>query len=134
MVLRYSRFPARVGPADPTKPADAFLRLACLNYADDQPERWRQARQILIDHPEISDGNAHVAAAAAEVGALQRILSADPAAARREGGAYRIEPLFYLAYARHDPAIEADAVTGAARLLLDAGSDPNAGYLWQSMP
>jgi ankyrin repeat protein len=56
------------------------------------------------------------------------------AAARREGGAYRIEPLFYLAYARHDPASEADAVTGAARLLLDAGGDPNAGYLWQGMP
>src|SRR5215813_6524990 len=133
VIGRYSRFPDRMTPADPADPADAFLRLACLNYADDEPERWRQGRQLLIDHLEISDGNAYVAAAAADVGALQRILSDDPSAARREGGPYRIEPLFYLAYARHDPAVEAGAVTGAARLLLDAGGDPNAGYLWQGM-
>jgi ankyrin repeat protein len=40
----------------------------------------------------------------------------------------------YLAYARHDPAIGADAVLGAARLLLNAGADPNAGYLWNGLP
>ena len=43
-------------------------------------------------------------------------------------------PLYYLAYARHDPAIAEDAVLGVARMLLAAGADPNAGYLWQGLP
>jgi hypothetical protein len=54
--------------------------------------------------------------------------------ARREGGPCRWEPLFYLAYALHDPAIDEGAVLTAARLLLDAGADPNAGYLWHGLP
>jgi ankyrin repeat protein len=41
--------------------------------------------------------------------------------------------LCYLAYARHDPAITEDAVLDCARLLLDAGADPNAGYLWHGL-
>ena len=45
VVTRYSRFPERM-TAD-AGPADAFLRLACLAYADDQPERWDQARRLL---------------------------------------------------------------------------------------
>jgi hypothetical protein len=109
---------------------DAFLRLACLTYEDDQPERWQQARRLLAAHPEISQHSVYPAAACADTGALRAILGADPAAARREGGPYRWEPLLYLAYARHDPAVPQDAVLGAARLLLAAGADPNAGYLW----
>lgn len=39
----------------------------------------------------------------------------------------------YLTYARHDPEIAEDAVLTSARLLLDAGADPNAGYLWHGL-
>ena len=131
VVQRYSRFPDRVTTADD---ASTFLRLACLNYADDTPARWAEARQILERAPGIIEGNAHVAAAAAEPGALRRVLAADPAAARREGGPFQWEPLFYLAYARHDPAISLDATLQSARLLLDAGANPNAGYLWHGLP
>ena len=112
---------------------DTFLRLACLSYADDEPERWAQARQLLAEHPEITGESVHAAAAAADTAALRRFLDADPAAARLEGGPFRWEPLVYLAYARHDPKIEADAVLTAARLLLAAGADPNAGYLWHGL-
>ena len=119
------------GPADPV---GSFLRLACLTYEDDQPGRWAGAHRILMEHPRIAEGNVHVAAVAADTAALQGILDADPAAARREGGPYRWEPLFCLAYARHDPAISASGVIGAARLLLEAGADPNDGYLWHGLP
>jgi hypothetical protein len=131
VVARYSRFPDRMAAGDPARPADAFLRLACLTYGDDdQPGRWAEAHRILLAHPTISEGNAHVAAAAADTAALRSILGGDPAAARREGGPYRWEPLVYLAYARHDPRIAKRSVLGAARLLLEAGADPDAGYLW----
>jgi ankyrin repeat protein len=132
VVTRYSRFPERM-TAD-SGPADAFLRLACLAYADDQPERWNEARRLLHGKRGIVTGNVYVAAATADTGELRRILADDPGAARREGGPYRWEPLFYLAYARHDPGVSLDAVLGTARLLLDAGADPNAGYLWHGLP
>jgi ankyrin repeat protein len=64
---------------------------------------------------------------------LRAILSADSAAAHREGGPFRWQPLFYLAYSRHDPHVAHDAVLTCARLLLDAGADPNAGYLFQGL-
>jgi ankyrin repeat protein len=132
LITRYSRFPDRV-TAD-ADPAAEFLRLACLTYADDQPSRWEQARRLLELDRGIVGGNVYVAAATGDVGQLRRVLAADPGAARREGGPYRWEPLFYLAYARHDPGVSLDAVLGSARLLLDAGADPNAGYLWHGLP
>ena len=134
VVERYSRFPARMAAAGPGAPADEFLRLACLSYEDDEPERWAQARQILAEHPEITQVSVHAAAAAADVPRLATFLAADPGAARRPGGPFRCEPLFYLGYARHDPQIQQTAVLGAARLLLEHGADPNAGYLWHGLP
>lgn len=138
-VERLSRYPARLDAeagetgssgSDPAALARAFLRLACLTYEDDDPARWQRARELLAGHPEIARHSVHTAAAAADTGALRRILDSDPAAARREGGPYRWEPLLYLAYARHDLTAGQDAVLGAARLLLAVGANPNAGYLW----
>ena len=154
VIERYSRFPDRIlaaGPApataspataapgagpepDAASLADRFLRLASLCYADDQPERWAQAHVLLAEHPELTAASVHAAAAAADTTALRRILAADPGAARREGGPFRWQPLLYLAYARHDAQIGEDVVLTSARLLLQAGADPNAGYLWHGLP
>jgi ankyrin repeat protein len=131
LLTRYSRFPERVATESD---ADTFLRLACLSYYDDEPGRWAQARRILDRAPDLAEGNAYVAAATADAGAMRRVLAADPAAARREGGPFRWEPLCYLAYARHDPAISKEGTLETARLLLDAGADPNTGYLWHGLP
>ena len=129
--IRYSRFPERVeGDGN----ADTFLRLACLNYYDDEPARWDEARRILARDPGIAAGNVYVATATADAGELRRVLAADPAAARRDGGPFQWEPLLYLAYARHDPRIPADATLETARLLLAAGAGPDAGYLWHGLP
>jgi hypothetical protein len=132
IIERYGRHPAR---AEATEPADRFLRLACISYDEEAgPERWAEARRIARQHPDISAGNVHVAAALPDLDELARILADDPGEARREGGPYRWEPLYYLAYARHDPDIVEAAVLGAARLLLASGADPNVGYLWLNHP
>jgi hypothetical protein len=138
---RYSRYPARLAQAsqaeeggrDDAALADAFLALACLTYEDNGPPQWREAGRLLRDHPGLTGASACAAAAAADTGALAALLAADPAAASREGGPYQWEPLCYLAYARHDPGISRDAVLAAAGMLLDAGADPDAGYLWHGL-
>jgi len=131
LLTRYSRFPERVAT---DSDADTFLRLACLSYYDDEPGQWEQARRILERAPGLAVGNVYVGAATADADALRRVLAADPAAASREGGPFQWEPLCYLAYARHDPAISLAATLETARLLLDAEADPNAGYLWHGLP
>ena len=133
VIERYSRFPDRMPRDGATSLADDFLRLVSLYYANDEPERWAEGRRLLAGHPGITAGSAYAAAAAADTAALRRILAADPAVARREGGPFRWPALMYLAYARHDPQIAAGAVLDSARLLLDAGADPNAGNLWHGL-
>src|SRR6185437_13519920 len=99
------------------------------------PERMAtQTPQILAAQPGITQLSVCAAAAAADVPRLRAHLAGDPAAAGRPDGPFRCEPLFYLAYTRHDPAIGEDAVLTSARLLLGAGADPNAGYLWHGLP
>jgi hypothetical protein len=131
LLTRYSRFPERVAT---DSDAGTFLRLACLSYYDDEPGRWDEARRILDRAPGLAEGNVYVAAATADAGSLRRVLATDPAAASREGGPFRWEPLCYLAYARHDPAITLQSTLETARLLLDAGADLNVGYLWHGLP
>jgi len=132
VVERYSRGPDTVETA--TDPAAEFLRLACLTYGDDDPERRTRARALLAAHPEIGRAGVHTAAATADSAEVRRLLAAEPGLAVQEGGPFGWQPLFYLAYARHDPDVPAAAVLETARLLLEAGADPNAGYLWHGLP
>jgi ankyrin repeat protein len=65
---------------------------------------------------------------------VRHLLAADRTLAVRRGGPFGWCPLFYLAYSRLDPDIPADPVLRIAELLLDAGADPNEGYLWRGLP
>jgi ankyrin repeat protein len=71
-----------------------------------------------------------VAAARADGAALRRLLAADPGLANAEGGPFGWPPLLYLAYARHDPDVSAEAVRDTVAALLEAGAEPDTGYLW----
>lgn len=123
-------------PAEELPDAAAeFCRLASLTYSGgDGPDRWARARAILADHPGITARDIYAAASAADLPAVTRLLAEDPSLATRRGGPNRWSPLFCLAYSRLDPDVSADNVLGIARLLLDAGADPNEGYLWSGGP
>ena len=123
-----SREPDLVGPQ--TDPAAEFLRLACLTYGADDPVRRTNAGAMLQTDPDLGAASVHVAAARADGVALRRLLAEDPSQAVVEGGPFGWPPLLYLAYARHDPEVSAGAVREAVRALIDAGADPDAGYLW----
>lgn len=132
-VNTYTRSPHKQPIGGGTGPDD-FLRLACLDYGDDDARRHETARQLLVEHPELSSASIHTAAAVGDVAAAKQLLDADPALVEREGGPYRWVPLLYAAYSRLDSTAPGHSTLDVARLLLDHGADPNAGYLWDGLP
>jgi hypothetical protein len=67
------------------------------------------------------------------VAATRQLLRADPGLANRQGGPHRWEPLLYVAYSRIDNTAPGHSTLEVARLLLDHGADPNAGYPWEGL-
>ncbi|MEV6156649.1 ankyrin repeat domain-containing protein [Nonomuraea sp. NPDC052129] len=127
-VERYSRSPHRVAPREELP--EEFLRLACLTYGTDYPGRTADADLLLDRHPQLSTANIFTMAATGSADALADVLAENPVLAREQGGPFGWEPLLYLAYARLDAP---GRYVAAARLLLDHGADPNAGFLWDGL-
>jgi ankyrin repeat protein len=59
------------------------------------------------------------------------LLARQPALAKSAGGPHGWEPLLYACYSRVDSTDPKHSTLEVARLLLDAGADPNAGFLWR---
>lgn len=115
-------------------PADAFCVLACLCYDErDAPPRREHAAAMLVADPTLVDDSVHAAAAAGDPVAVRRHLAHDPSAARRRGGPYDWQPLLYLCYSRLPVHRSPEDVLASARALLDAGADPDAGFLWRGL-
>lgn len=118
------------GPAG-ADPASRFLALACLTYSEvDEPSRWARAADLLATDPTLPGRDVFAAAAVGDRESIAEQLVVDPTLASAEGGPWRWPALMYLTYARvpqRDPL-------GTAQVLLDAGADPNAGYLWLGLP
>jgi hypothetical protein len=122
---------ARGDEGDVRRIARAVPALACLRYdGADDPDRWATAAELVQRHPDLPLRDLFVAATLADPASLRTHLEADPGAAVRSGGPFGWPALLYLAYSRvpqRDPL-------ASARLLLDAGADPDSGYLWQGVP
>lgn len=121
-------------PPGEESPADRFLRLACLTQGDDDRAERAAARRLLAEHPGLPEASLFTAAACADVAQVRRHLAADRSAATATGGPHGWSPLLYQAYARHDPQVGARATRETARLLLEAGADPNDGRFWHALP
>jgi ankyrin repeat protein len=121
-------------PPDDEPLADRFLRLACLTSSDDPRADRAAASRLLAEHPELPGHNLCTAAACADVAQVRRHLAGKPAGASVTGGPHGWSPLLYQAYARHDPHVGLPVTLETARLLLDAGADPNDGRFWHALP
>jgi ankyrin repeat protein len=136
MLARYSRSPQRRRAGDAGL-VDEFLRLACLTYCPrwrggageetDDPRRQADARALLAAHPELASASIHTAAAVGDVETARSLLAAEDSPANLEGGPHGWPPLLYLALSRLNSAEH--STLEVARLLLEHGADPNAGYL-----
>ncbi|QIG44417.1 ankyrin repeat domain-containing protein [Nocardioides anomalus] len=109
-------------------PAAEFLRLACLTYGADDPARWARAAALAVATEDVWG-----AAARCNAAALRRLLAGNRKLASREGGPFGWPPLLYLAFARHDPHVSADAVRDAVLALREAGADVDARYWWHGL-
>ena len=136
LVAHYARSPHHEpvgGPlADKQAVVDEFLRLACLTYGDDDPDRLRRAQALLEQHDWLERASIHTIAACGSADAARELLASDPAEASLIGGPHRWEPLLYLTYSRV-PLGPGRSAVAVARLLLEHGADPNAGYLWEGL-
>ena len=111
----------------PSSVADALLE-ACLPVASNHRQGGlEQARKILAEHPEAATENIWVAAACGEVAAVRLALEDEPELANTCGGTRGWEPLLYLCFSRflRWDQDRATRMHDAARLLLEAGADPN---------
>ena len=114
--------------------ADQFCALSSLRYDHtDAPPRWQTAAALLEANPDVPHHHIWAAASAADPVALTRHLEAHPKLASTPGGPFGWVPLVYLCYSRVPLPRNEDDVLAAAVALLDAGADPNAGYLWRAL-
>ncbi|MGP5639441.1 ankyrin repeat domain-containing protein [Brachybacterium tyrofermentans] len=118
--------------------ADRLLRLACLDYGSTTRGSSAEAAVLLAADPSLSRASLATAAATGDLLAAREILEADPSAVHREDGPFGWTPLLYLTYSRlggaPGPLTERQIDhLGVARLLLAAGADPNAGFLWDGL-
>ncbi|WP_445170752.1 ankyrin repeat domain-containing protein [Mycolicibacterium sp. Dal123E01] len=119
---------------DALEVADRFCALASLRYdPDDAPPRWQAAADLLAANPDVPQHHVWAAASAADSAALTRHLEAHPELAATVGGPLGWPPLLYLCFSRVPLSHNEDAVLAAATVLLDAGADPNSGYLWHGL-
>jgi ankyrin repeat protein len=120
-------------PADPKAESsslvDRFLRLACLNYGNWNLSMAGEARRMLAEHPELGSADLYTACTAG----VRAILSREPALLNKRGGALHWEPLLYCCYSRLNSTDPRHSTLEVARLLLERGADPNAGFLWRGL-
>jgi hypothetical protein len=127
---------ARPDPADrdPAIASDQFVTLGCVSYAEvDVMSRLDAARQMLGSDPDLAGSSIAAMATAGHHRLLAEQIEANPALVNERCGPNGWPPLLYCAYSRIDGPEPSLSTLEAARVLLDAGADPNAGFLWRGL-
>ena len=121
---------------------DELLRHACLDLDRDRRADPARAAALLEAEPALAGAGLAAAAAAGDLLSVRRLLVTDPSAATRADGPFGWPPLMHLTYSRLAGTLPATAdlparpsdPLGTARMLLDAGADPDSGVLHDGLP
>ena len=116
--------------ASPDDPGSRFIEAACSPRHGHRSGTLEEAEMILARHPGVAASSIYSAAIVADESAVRGFLSRDPSAATGKGGPMGWDALTYLCFSRYlrlDPS-RSDAFTRTARVLLDAGANPNTGW------
>jgi ankyrin repeat protein len=119
-------------PAELRDPESIFIEFASVErHGWHGTGTLQQAELIRSRYPYVGTASIYAAAVLAEEPTLRAFLSRDPALATVKGGPHGWDPLTYLCFSRYlrlDKS-RSDAFVACARLLLDAGADPNTGWM-----
>lgn len=116
---------------EPRSPAERLLEATLPLAGSHRDGDLAAFRRRLREDPSAATADVWVASATGELGAARAFLARDPSLARTPGGTRAWEPLLYLCFSqvlRLDRERAAD-MREIARLLLDAGADPNVYWL-----
>jgi ankyrin repeat protein len=118
---------------DLADPVDAFLRAALVprdGKTSHSEGTLDEANAILARYPQVAAANIHTAAALANEAAVRAFLVHDAALLSTTGGPYNWDPLCHLCFSRYLrlDASRSDAFVTTAKVLLDAGANPNTGW------
>lgn len=127
---------ARPDTADlePTEDADRFAAMGSVTYSGIDPhERLDQAHLMLAVHPELAESTVPAMATAGNHRLMVDWVSHNPDLVNEPCGPNRWPPLLYCAYSRVVVSGGELSTLETARVLLDGGADPNAGFLWRGL-
>lgn len=114
---------------------DRFVALACVSYNGDHDPHARTelARTMLDSDADLATGSIAAIAVSGHREAMADRIRHRPAVVNEPLGPNGWPPLLYCCYSRVDPSAPSRSTVDTARLLLDAGADPNAGFLWHGL-
>ncbi|MEE1616885.1 ankyrin repeat domain-containing protein [Brachybacterium sp. J153] len=127
----------RPDQASTAGPREQLLRAMTVDHSRRGAPDLAAAAALLAAEPHLARSDLAVAAALGDPDAVRDLLRADPAAVQRESAPYGWPPLLHLCYSRWSgplPDGKAPDHPAVLRLLLEAGADPNMGFLWDSLP
>jgi Ankyrin repeats (3 copies) len=129
----FSRSPHLRPPQVVEDRSDELIRLACVNYGDDSPQRPAAALALWRANPLLGTSSIFIAAVIGDSAAVGRFLEDDRSAASRSGGPFDWPPLLYATYSRLVTGDPAHDFVDTLRVLLNGGADPNSGFLWDGL-
>lgn len=118
-------------PVEPAGPADALLEATLPTAAAHREGGATRALKMIAADPSLTAADVWVAAATGDLDAVRNFLAEDPALASADGGTRNWDPLLYLCFSRllREDDERAARMVEIARLLLDAGADPDSFWI-----